>query len=61
MGTGSASRRTRWFSMAGPSRPRILRNVEVSEGHAQGARYGEHAAVVAGKLNGLPLAPEELE
>ena len=40
---------------------RILRNVEVSEGHAQGARYGEHAAVVAGKLNGLPLAPEELE
>ena len=40
---------------------RILRSVEVSEGHAQGARYGEHAAVVAGKLNGLPLAPEELE
>ena len=39
----------------------ILRNVEVSEGYAQGASYGEHAAVVAGKLNGLPSAPEELE
>ena len=37
---------------------RILRNVEVSEGHAQGASYGEHADVVAGKLNGLASAPE---
>ena len=33
---------------------RILRNVEVSEGHAQGASYGEHADVVAGKLNDWP-------
>ena len=36
---------------------RILRNVEVSEGHAQGASYGEHADVVARKLNGLASAP----
>ena len=37
---------------------RILRNVEVSEGHAQGASYGEHADVVAGKLNGLASADQ---
>ena len=37
---------------------RILRNVEVSEGHAQGASYGEHADVVARKLNGLASADQ---